>query len=337
MQIVMSDSQGYAAAGWWPSDAGAMPKWDAIVDGLLAAAKSGNRVVEWDIWNEPNSGFWGRSRAEFFGTWENTVRRIRRQSPSAVIIGPSISEFDQEWLQSFLKYAKAKDVMPDKVSWHEFGPPAAIPAHVDVIRKFMMTEGIGVKPISLNEAMDEEQSRLPGTTVQYLANLERALVDGACHACWEEPGGVNACANHSLDGILTSDQKPRSVWWAYKAYSELTGTIVAVRPSATIDGIACWDTKQQTIGILLGRDGLSLTPVRVSLLNLKATSLLSSHSDLMVVVKLIPTSGLGELPAPKTVMQSMYHFEKNISAIEIPSFGAHDACWITISQTESGG
>jgi hypothetical protein len=335
MQVVMSESHGYAPAGWWPSDAGAMPKWDAIVDVLLATARAGDYVVEWDIWNEPNSGFWGRSRAEFFDTWRHTVRRIRTQSPSAVIVGPSISGFDQEWLESFLQYGKANDVMPDKVSWHEFGPPARIPAHVAGIRHFMISEGMGIKPISLNEIIDGE-TLLPGFTVQYLANLERAMVDGACHACWDEPDNVNACANHSLDGILTQDRKPRSVWWAYKAYSELAGVIVPIKPSATIDGMACWDAQQQTIRILLGRNGLLHSPVTISLANMETATHFSSNSAVTVVAELIPGSGINELPAPTTVINSTFRLKDDLLAIEIPDFGAHDACWITVRPAEAG-
>ncbi len=331
MQIVMSDSQGYEAAGWWPGDADSMPKWDAIVTGLLARARADTMSVEWDVWNEPNiSSFWARSQAQFFETWRHTVRVIRKLSPTARIVGPSLSGFDKVWLESFLRYANANDVLPDTISWHEFGNPTDIPAHLTHIRSFLISLGVGARPIELNEIMDARESLLPGTAVQYFANLERAKVDGACHACWDI-GGVNTCANRSLDGILTvPERRPRAVWWAYKAYSELTGIIVDARPSATIDGLASRDIKQQSLKILLGRDGLGPDLLAVSVGVRHTASLFPEGAEIRVLVQLIPASGLDPLPSPITIARSVQRLAGNEMTVDIPGFGAHDACLITM-------
>ena len=47
----------------------------------------------------------------------------------------------------------------------------------------------------------------------------------------------------SLDGLLTDDgrEQPRSVWWAYKAYGAVNGTLLAVNSTATADGAAAFD------------------------------------------------------------------------------------------------
>jgi len=49
--------------------------------------------------------------------------------------------------------------------------------------------------------------------------------------------------SHSLDGLLSDDglEQPRSVWWAYKAYGAVNGTLLNVNSTSATDAVAAYD------------------------------------------------------------------------------------------------
>ena len=326
MQVVVSDSTGYPQDGVWPGDDGNWTGWESLVENLVKRAREKRYTFKWDIWNEPNIGyFWKRDQARFFETWIHGYRKIRSVDPKAVIIGPSISGYDRKYLEAFLLHMKANDALPDKLAWHEFGDPKKIPAHADEMRAFMKAQGIKPLPICLNEIINSKQATSPGVTVHYLANLERAGVDGACHACWgDETAGVSACENQSLDGILTHpDKQPRSTWWAYKGYADVTGRLIDLRPSATVDGVAGIDPKTKMVHVVLGRDGKESGPVDVEFLN--------GSGKVFVHAERIPASGWKALVSPEVATVNADTAEPNRVRVTLPDLSPSDAYIIRLS------
>ena len=61
--------------------------------------------------------------------------------------------------------------------------------------------------------------------------------------------------------------KPRSIWWAYKGYADVTGTLVEVTPSrdTKIDAVAGFDRKRHAVSIVVGNDGKAVSKIAVSL------------------------------------------------------------------------
>ncbi len=330
LQIVVSDSHGYALANWWPGDDGDWSKWQFLVDSMVKRALSEKRIVEWDIWNEPNIGyFWQRDRDRFFETWKRGCLKVRELDPSAVVVGPSLSGYDRKYLEEFLTFCKTNNVVPDILSWHEFGSPRSIPKHVDEMRAFMKSSGIPVKPICLNEIISGAQSTKPGATVAYFAAIERAKVEGACHACWNDKDpGVSACSNKTLDGILTyPDRKPRSVWWTYKAYADVTGTLAKLEPGKTVDGVAGVNSKARLVRMVLGRntkDG-ETCDAELTITGLKAAPWLARQGKVRVVAERIPDSGFEELTAPTKVIDAVQEVKAGSLKVIVPAFGPSDA------------
>ena len=324
MQIVVSDSHGYSLAGWWPGDNGDWKAWEDIVEGLVKRAQDKGYSVEWDIWNEPNGGyFWKRDQAQFFEAWAHAYRKIRSLDPKAVIVGPSLSSYDRKYLESFLLYAQSEHVLPDVLAWHEFGDPRKIPEHADEMREFMAGQDIRIARISLNEIINSKQTLNPGVTAIYFANIERAGIDGACHACWGDKDGASTCENQSLDGILTPDKQPRSAWWAYKGYADITGRLVEVRPSASVDGVAGLDVQSKTVRVILGRDGGTSGSVEVNIENLKS-------SKVHILAQRIPASGWDALARPETKLDADYSVEGGRLKVMLLDFGPSDAYVITL-------
>lgn len=327
MQVVVSDSHGYQLAGWWPGDNGDWTGWESIVERLVRHAQSAHCIVEWDIWNEPNLGyFWGRDRDRLFETWKRGFYAIRKLDPKAIIVGPSISGFDRAYMEAFLAYCKANDVVPDKISWHEMGSAKSIAKHCEQIRDISNSLGITRRPSCINEIIGSKQTCLPGPTVLFFAALERAAVDGACHACWGDEGGVSACENQSLDGILTpKDKKPRAAWWAYKAYARLAGRLVGVIPTDTADGVASVDVSSARAYALLGRSGGEKQAIRVNFANL------GIRGKVRVKAERISDVGCRPLAAPLIIIDEVREAEANKLSVVLPGLGPYDACSISLA------
>ncbi len=330
VQLVVSDVFGYSRV---PN----ATTWQRFIADQVRHAKKTNQAVQWDIWNEPNlSQFWPGTQSQFFEIWRLAVEQIRSQEPNAVIVGPSISGFDPAYLRDFLSYAKANNVLPDVLSWHDFDAPNAIPVHVQSMRSWLSSKTIQISRFSINEFTNSGDYTLPGLSIHYLANLERAGIESAVRACWPDGSGSN-CSNSSLDGILTFDaSQPRSVWWAYKGYADITGRLVSVTAGATVDGIAGQNPAAKTARVVLGRNGGS-GDVLVKFINIAAAaSYLNNGGTVHVIAERIADSGLNALGAPAPMINADYAISNNEFTVLLTHFGGTDAYTVTLTPGTAG-
>jgi len=332
VQVDLSSCHGCPENGPCPGDHGDWTAWDRAVDHLIHARKQKGYSVQWDIWNEPNlKEFWPRSHEHYLELWARTVRRIRSADPGTEIVGPSLFGYDRQWLQRFLVWAQAEGVLPDILSWHEFDDPRGIPARIAELRAFLRASGMPPRPISLNEITGPEHQTRPGPTVAYFWAMEEAGVDSAARSCWEdEEKGVSGCGTDSLDGILVpSTKKPRSVWWVYRRYADLTGVLVHVEPGESLCGIAAVDAGKKQIGLLIGHDGPRPTDAGLQFINLDRVGFLSDR--VQVTVERIPDMGWKPLQEPEVVHQSVRTLLGHEMTIRVPNIGPHDAFFVRLS------
>src|SRR5947208_3171023 len=71
-------------------------------------------IYAYEIWNEPN-GTWTSTSIAFNDFWRQTFVQLRQIDPTIKITGPSISYYNQSYLQSFLSYCKTNSCLPDIV------------------------------------------------------------------------------------------------------------------------------------------------------------------------------------------------------------------------------
>lgn len=333
MQIVVSDTHGYSLSNWWPGDNGDWTQWEAIVENTVKRVQQNAMTAEYDIWNEPDIGyFWKRDRERLFETWMHGYRKIRSLDPKAVIVGPSISNFNKDYLQAFLLYAKQNNVLPDILSWHEMSAYKSIPAHVDLMRQFVKDNGISIGKFCINEWIGPKQQTSPGTAARYFASGERAGIDGACHACWGDAvAGCSNCENTSLDGILTgTDKQPRSTWWAYKSYADVSGRLAKVTPGETVDGVAGRDLRSRTARVVLGRDGGSAGDIEMHLVGMRTAEYLIRGGKIHVLAERIPDSGWTALDHPVIELDVDLPVAKYELTVTLPNFGPSDAYSVTL-------
>ncbi|HEV7298762.1 MAG TPA: hypothetical protein VGN72_05300 [Tepidisphaeraceae bacterium] len=263
-------------------------KWDALVDTKIASAKAaagGEYVGRWDIWNEPDFSvgpgqyFWPYQDADgaqqFFETWRRAHKKVRAGLPGAQIVGPSIAVLNglggqlntypdtgkHITMDAFLKYAKANDVLPDVLTLHAFDKDAVGPRLAGT-RKLLKDKRITGVALGVNEYIGHHEQTRPGVLPHYFAAMQAAGVVYGVHATWPDarpdratPTTVSNAYNDSLNGLLTDDTKqPRSTWWVYKRYAELSGAMVQVDAGPTVNGLASVDAQADVATVLLGRD-----------------------------------------------------------------------------------
>lgn len=124
VQGALSDAYGSPGpSGLWPGDGEDWSRWEQLVEELVREGDSKGLQILWDIWNEPDHHqFWDRSSKQFFETWKRAVRTIRRVNPQVIIVGPSHANGPCNYLYGFLLSAHAHNVLPDIISWHDYGP-----------------------------------------------------------------------------------------------------------------------------------------------------------------------------------------------------------------------
>ncbi len=278
LQVVVSDDWGYGQTH--PGDNGDWARWENHVRHQVDVANEAGLRVQFDIWNEPDHHlFWQRTPERFLETWRRAYRAIRAAEPSAVIVGPSWSDVHpgRPRFDDFLRYCKTEGVVPDYVTWHF---PNDATAEVRYCREFCARWGIGIKGIILNEYC-LKQDQYAGATAWHLAQLERARVDGACHAIWGDE------RNHDLDGILLG-ATPRGQWWVYRRYAELTGQLLLSTPSASADVAAAAESGQKKLRLLLGRRGNFGLHLEVRLEHLDALPFFTKQDTLRLQLERIP-------------------------------------------------
>jgi len=342
-QLVVSDSwgdrYGFSQSQHWPGDGGDWSEWENLVADLVTRARGQQCVFEWDIWNEPDTGtFWGRDRGQWYETWRRGYVKIREFDPGAVVVGPSLAGYDRQYLLDFLTYAKSHDVLPDVLSWHEFdwstqSGSRLIPDHVSEMRALMKQHGIGIDRISLNEIIGPDCQLRPGHTVGFFVGVEAARVEGACHACWdEEDGKTSNCDNISLDGLLTpTGKEPRATWWVYKSYGDMSGRMVGVRPSASVEGLTSLDEGKSSALILLGRHGGQPGPVTLRVEHLPSALSSGQGDKVKIIVEHLPDLEWLALPEPVLVSEMLVEPVSGSLALQIEAFAPGDAYVVRLS------
>ena len=58
----------------------------------------------WEVWNEPNIGYWHGSRAEYFKLYDYAVDGVRRALPTARVGGPETAGGGGEFMREFLNH-----------------------------------------------------------------------------------------------------------------------------------------------------------------------------------------------------------------------------------------
>ncbi len=136
----MAGGKNYAGWNNPPKD---YAKWRELVRQWVrhSVERYGKAEVEswlWELWNEPDIGYWGGTRAEFFKLYDYTADGLKSELPTAKIGGPETTGGGDRFLREFLDHcatgtnaATNKVGTPlDFISWHPKGSPKIEAGHV---------------------------------------------------------------------------------------------------------------------------------------------------------------------------------------------------------------
>ncbi|MBB2948318.1 hypothetical protein FB565_008101 [Actinoplanes lutulentus] len=199
--------------------------------------------------NEPDQIWYAGNLNGLLADWKSVFQKIRSIDPSARIAGPGFAAYRSADLRAFLTYAKANNVLPDVMAWHELGDDfyTSWQQHFDDYRAIETSLAISARPITINEyGRSSGDLGVPGNLVQFVAKFEASKVDG-CLAYWTTAGGLN--------DLVTRNNQATGAWWLYQWYGALTGNTVAVTPpspSGSLQGLAALDASKKQARVILG-------------------------------------------------------------------------------------
>jgi hypothetical protein len=285
-------------------------------DGLL------NPRVRFDIWNEPaaNSYFWPRTMDQYYEMWNAAVTTIRSLDPRAVIVGPSIANYDHASLLDLLTHFKAAGTVPNILNWHFGDDPVADAADA---RAIVASLGLPPMPMTINEYLFASQQD-PGDSAWWLARLQRSGVQSASHAIW-----ANCCEDPVLDGLLDgsgSSATTTGSYWTFAA-AAATGTLLSSNGSAKVDLLATRDTGAQRVSALLGSNGFT-GDVQATFTGFGKEPSLANQGAVRVVVTELTN---GDQPAPAAIEDAVQPVVNGSVDVSIPWASPTSAYEVTIT------
>ncbi|PSL51971.1 carbohydrate binding protein with CBM6 domain [Saccharothrix carnea] len=279
----------------------------------VAARPDRDRFV-WTIFNEPDwiwYGDWATKKDRFLADWTKVYRTVKSVLPNARIDGPGEASYNPGRLRDFLAYAKANDVLPDIVTWHELSPDSLnhYRAHYEDYRDIEKSLGIGPLPINITEYTNRRDTSVPGQLIQWITMLEDTKVDGQM-AYWSLAG------NLSDQAVRTS--RANGGWWLTKWYADLSGDTVRVtppRPSArdSLQGLATLDRDDAEATVLLGG---TANPVDVAVSGLDRR-VFGDHVDVRVA-KTTWSGYEGDAGQPPVVAASRVRVSDGKITVKVP-------------------
>ena len=158
-----------------------------------------------------------------------------------------------------------------------------------------------------------------------MENEERAKITYTCKCCWD-----GDCFTNTLQGMLTkTNRQPRSLWWMYKSYGDLTGQIVDVQPSNSVDAVVAIDNSTSIIRAVIGRFEDRSEPVLIRFQGID-----SRFKSAEVVAERIENSEDKPLENPEKTIEQTFLIKNGQMEVILDNLGSFDAYSFTINLFE---
>lgn len=116
-------------------------------------------IPYWEIWNEPNNtGFmWPASEGQtsFANMFATVLAKTKADHPDVMIGGPAMTAWNSStsnFFNTIIAKCKAKNVLPDFISWHYYGSDvAALVKQPAAVRKWLDSVGCTNTQMMINE------------------------------------------------------------------------------------------------------------------------------------------------------------------------------------------
>jgi xylan 1,4-beta-xylosidase len=224
------DPVGAIYTGWAypPKD---YQKWSELVSAFVAHLRNryGDEAVKlwlWEVWNEPDIGYWKGTTEEYFKLYDYSVDAVLRAFPDAKIGGPDTTGAGAaraaEFLRLFLEhcthqqnYANGKrGTRLDFISFHPKGSPRWVTDHVEM--------GLSAQLNSIEKGFEiisstPEWRRIPVILGEWDPE--------GCAACSAEHAPQNSYRNGALYACYTAEALSRTLSLAEREHLNLEGLV----------------------------------------------------------------------------------------------------------------
>jgi xylan 1,4-beta-xylosidase len=204
-------------------------KWRELVFQWVkhAVEKYGRAETEkwyWEVWNEPNNGYWQGTAEEFRKLHDYAIDGVRRAMPTAKVGGPEVIGSGGQWMRDFLQhqltgtnFATGKVGTPiDFVSFHAKGSPTVVDGHVRM--------GISNELRTLNDGFK--------LIASYPQLKPKPIVIGEA-----DPDGCAACSSSVYP---QNAYRNTSLYASYTAASFVRAQQLADRTGVNLEGLLTW-------------------------------------------------------------------------------------------------
>ncbi|MDF2522507.1 MAG: Carbohydrate binding family 6 [Clostridiales bacterium] len=268
-----------------------------------------------DIYNEPDGWPYPQgalnTREKKSNYWNICYRTIRANPNynNVKIIGPSISGSNLSTITPYLDDAYASGTYPDIITFH-FPDLSIAESQIQAVRDYCTSKGYPSRPIHINEDIYDGQFSYPGTVARMFGYAERMNVK-VNHGCWNDGGNNNGDWFPMLDGLVDMNGNTRPCYWMYKAYADMTGSMLNVTKSANFDGPASKTTNK--VVAILGSHNDSSGAITAKFDNM--SSVFSGSSVNVMVQKLSP--GLNPTSGPVTYYSGPITISNNTLSVNV--------------------
>nr|MDO8086606.1 glycosyl hydrolase [Candidatus Sigynarchaeum springense] len=143
--------------GWWPNNK-ALPRedWPYYYDFTNAfVSRYAGTLKYYEIFNEPNIGFWTGSDDDFFEFSQKLASIVRINDPSAIILSPGIVGPDVEYLDKMVAYYGLQNFSDtyDIIAYHAYSGKNAeiLVQKMAEVKKWMADHHMSDKPVWITE------------------------------------------------------------------------------------------------------------------------------------------------------------------------------------------
>jgi hypothetical protein len=222
-----------------PESVAAFARWAAA-----ASRHFRGKHVLWEIWNEPNIGFW-RPKADvqqYTALALAAARAVREADPDATLVAPATSEVPLAFLEPFFAAGALKHL--DGVSVHPYrpyrrSPETAVEDYARLRRLIEKYAPPGKKNLPVLSGEWGYAAHTGGVSREvqaaYLVRMQLAnLLDGVPLSIWYDwkDDGTDPKEREHNFGVMTHDLKLKP---AYQAVQVLTRTLAGYRISRRLD------------------------------------------------------------------------------------------------------
>ncbi|OCT12290.1 dockerin [Paenibacillus pectinilyticus] len=235
----------------WPYDNLGLTDYLAKVDTMthLVVNDPNRSNYVYVPFNEPDQQWYAGNLTGLLNDWKTVYQKIRSIDSTAKIAGINFSAYNSSAYNQFLTFAKANNVLPDVVTWHELQNSFFTNwySNMSNYRSIESSLGISPIPVSINEyGRSSGDLGVPGNLVQWMTRFENSKVDASL-AYWTTAG--------SLNDLVMENNKATGGWWLYKWYGEMTGNTVTVTPptqNGSLQGLASLDSDKKQARVVFG-------------------------------------------------------------------------------------